>query len=325
MIRFVLLVVGLALVLVGIEPLYHAARNRRQAVLSCEQYARERPDAAWVRLTGCDVDYIGAGYRESGGRVAELLFPVRPAGQPRNVPAVAVVSTRDAAALDLAQRTIGGRRQPDQESYLVMMLEIVTALKAAREVEGYARVGLLERLTARRVISGLAGPIDPSSAVIDLHGRPNVLVPAIETAAGAVALLFFLFLQIPRRRPARAPAEIALRGLMLLNLPAEAGVDAVEHAPPLGSRNEVVRRLESALPGLRITGDGRGAVEKADCAIEVSLGAEDPVATAVLDARGAGAVEAVRKLVHVTGWRVYAPRRGTFVESEIAGAGRPHA
>lgn len=326
MIRLVLLIVGLALLLVAAGPLYHAARSREQLVLSCARFASERPEAAWLRLTGCDVDYVGAGYRESNGRVEELLFPVRPTGQARNVPAVVVVATRDATALDIAQRTIGDGRQPNQDAYLVMMLKIVTALKASREVEGYARVGWLERIAARRVISGLAGPVDASAIVVDLHERPDVLVPAIEAAAGAIALLLSLVLQIRgRRRRAPTPVltEVPLRGLMLLNLPPEAGPDAVEHAPPLGSRAEVVGRVQTALPGLRVSGEGRYALEGADCTIELSLGAADPVVTAVLDARGTGALDVVRKLVHETGWRVFAPRRGTFVDAEIAGgAGR---
>ncbi len=320
MMRVVPLIVGLALLLVAAGPLYHAARNRQQQVLSCEQYARQRPDAAWVRLTGCEVDYVGAGYRESDGQIEELLFPVRPAGQARNIPAVAVVATRDAAALDIAQRTIGGGRQPDQDAYLVMMMKIVTALQASREVEGYARVGLIDRLTAPRVLSGLAGPIDPSPVVIDLHAQPEVLVPAIEAAAGALALLLFVFLHIGgRRRSAKHVAgELPLRRLMLLNLPPEAGTEAVEHAPPLGSREEVVRRLQSALPELRIAEDGRGTLERADCALRVRLGADDQVATVVIDAIGAGAPEALRKVVSTTGWRVFAPRRGAFVDAEIA-------
>jgi hypothetical protein len=132
MIRILLLIVSVPFLFVGGEGLYHALRSRQQTVMTCDQFARDRPRVAWIRLTNCDVDYIGAGYRESRGRVTELLFPVRPAGQPRNVPAIAIVATTDPNALDIAQRAMAGPQQPDQEAFLVMMLRIVTALKAAR-------------------------------------------------------------------------------------------------------------------------------------------------------------------------------------------------
>src|SRR5918995_60723 len=106
MIRILLLLVGLPLLAIGSEGLYHAIRNREQRAMTCEQFVRERPKAAWLKLTNCDVDYIGAGYLESNGRISELLFPIRPAGQPRNIPAVAIIATKDSGALGIAQNTI---------------------------------------------------------------------------------------------------------------------------------------------------------------------------------------------------------------------------
>jgi hypothetical protein len=206
MIRLALLLVSVILLAAGGEGLYHVALNRVQRVMTCDRFARERPNVAWVRLTNCDIDYVGAGYRDSGGRITELLFPIRPAGLARNVPAVVVVATRDPRALEIAQRTIGSGQQATQESFLVMMLTIVTTLNVSREVEGYARTGLVEVLNARRVVSGLAGPIDRSPVVIDLHARPALLVPALEAAAGVHALVLFVLLQTPRRSRRRAAA-----------------------------------------------------------------------------------------------------------------------
>jgi hypothetical protein len=342
MIKFLLLLVGVPLLTIGSEGLYHAIRNREQRVMTCEQFVRERPKAAWLKLTNCDVDYIGAGYRESNGRISELLFPIRPTGQPRNVPAVAIVATKDGAALGIAQRTIGNGQQPDQEAFLVMMLSIITSLEASREMDGYARVGVVEALNARRVVSGLGGPLDPSPVVIDLRAQPSIVVPGVEIAAGALAVLVFVLLQIRGRRRVRAaaaeqadatsmptaldaapagtesPAMVMpqrLRGLMLLNLPANAGVEAIETAPPLGNRADVVRKLEETLPDLRIDDSGRGLFDGPDCTIAVALGTNEPVAAAVLDARGEGAVTMIRALIAATGWRVFAPRRGVFVDA----------
>jgi hypothetical protein len=256
---------------------------------------------------------------------------------------VAIVATKDGGALGIAQGTIGNGGQPDQEAFLVMMLTIVTSLKTSREVDGYARVGIVEALNARRVVSGLAGPLDPSPVVIDLRAQPPMVVPVLEFAAGALAVLMFVFLEVrgPSRARGAAAAEqpaapsmaaapdavtpvtespapvmpLKLRGLMLLNLPRNAGVEAIEVAPPLGNRADVVRKLEETLPDLGIDDSGRGTFNRPDCTISVALGTSEPVATAVLDAQGEGALTRIRALLEATGWRVFAPRRGVFVDA----------
>jgi hypothetical protein len=329
MIRMLLLVVGLPLLFIGSEGLYHAARNRQQTVMTCDQFARNRPTVAWIRLTACDVDYVGAGYRESRGRITELLFPVRPARQERNVPAAAIVATQDENALAIAQRTIGGSKQPNQEAFLVMMLTIVTSLKVSRQVDGYARVGIVDAVLARRIVAGLAGPIDSAFVVIDLYKQPPLLVPALEAAAGALALLVFLFLQIPRRSRSKGqpPAtDVAmdpstvwarrLRGLMLLNLPPDAGLERIETAPPLGSRADVIDTIAKALPGIRAGDDGSCTFNRPDHRVTISLGSDDPVVTAVIEGQGDLSVAAVRSILEITGWRVFAPRRGAFIDAE---------
>jgi hypothetical protein len=358
MIRILLLAVSLPLLFVGGEGLYHVARNSQRTVMSCERFARERPKIAWIRLVNCDLDYVGAGYRESGGRITELLFPVRPAGQQRTVPAAAIVSTRDPNALQIAERTIGGQQRPNQEAFLVMMLTIVTALKASREVDGHARVGFIDGLNARRVVSGLAGPIDPSATLIDLRQRPSIRVPALEAAAGALAFFAFLFLQFRGRRRLRsaraadlpivrtpqladlraaeipaleaprppgsltprppgslAPGPRRLRGLMLLNLSPDHGVERIEDAPPLGPRADVLQTLASVLPGIRADENGRCTVKRPDYSVTVSIGTDDTVATAVVDSQGEAAVAAVQSILRATGWRAFAPRRGAFIDA----------
>jgi hypothetical protein len=187
--------------------------------------------------------------------------------------------------------------------------------------------------------------------VIDLHGQPSIAVPAVEIAAGALAVLVFVFLQMRQRRlrlgagaePAAAaamavapdtspagtgsPATMtpqSLRGLMLLNLPADAGTEAIETAPPLGNKADVVRKLEETLPALGIDDSGRGTFNGPDYTIVVALGTNEPVATVVLDAQGDGALTAVRALLATTGWRVFAPRRGVFVDaSQLHGLMEP--
>lgn len=335
LIRIALLLVSLPLLAHGGEGLYVAARSRTQAQLTCAQYFQQRPRSGWVRLSGCEVDYIRAGYREARGRITELFFPLRPTGTSPAVPAVVVLATRDPEVLGIAERTIGGGTSTDQDSFLVMMLQIVTAMRVSKEVDGFVRPPL-ETLRTRTSLSAIRAPLDEHFVILDLHARPVLLYPAIEVATGALALLLFAFLSVRLRRKKRADALIpeaqapetveagdaasmadrpagAIRGVMLLNLPATATVADIETAPPLGSQAQVRDRLSSVLPGVTFDEFGRGSYNRPDVAVSIDLAKKWVVHTAVLDLEGEAAERTLQKLLATTGWRAFSPKRWTFL------------
>lgn len=345
--RLLLLVGGLVLLALGAQGIYHAASNSRRIEMSCDAFSRGRPDALWLRLTDCELDYLGAGYYESRGRISELFFPVRPTGRSLSEPAPLVAATRDPMVLALAEDTMGGSRQPDQEQYLVMMLKIVTALRAAREIEGYRRAGAVHVLRTGQQLSGMTASLSEDVAVIDLHRSPDLRNPAALAAAGTAMMLAagLLFRRRAPAAPAHAdvlaatapePREKAslstphyvetaapdsgqsehLRGVMLLNLPPGVGPDAIEDAPPLGTRAEVANAIDVVFPLVVFGTDGRGTFARHDTLVTFDIGRYDPVATVVLDARGGTAIADVMTLLRTTGWRAFAPRAGVFLALE---------
>lgn len=108
---------------------------------------------------------------------------------------------------------------------------------------------------------------------------------------------------------------LRIRGLMLLNLKPSDGADRIEHAPPLGTRDEVIRAAEIAAPGIRFDDAGRGEVGGYDHRVTIDLGNDPSVYTAVVSADGAG-VDIVRALMERQQWRAYAPRAGVFIEPD---------
>lgn len=336
MLKGAILVAGLLLIMFGAERLVLAATNQQQVTVSCESFYDSPPSALWLRITGCEIDYIGAGYREWRGRIVQMYFPARPVGRTAD-PARIVATTTDPAVLTLAEGTIGGGRTPDQEQFLVMMLKIVTALRAARVIDGYAKASLLERITSREAIGGLSTPIAPDAIVIDLNRRPRMLGPGAATIAGVMLIGLFAVLQFRRRtvtpRPMPAapdvttalspPTEAAaaimsatrLR-LLLLNLAPDVGADAIEHAPPLGRRDEVIATIGRVLPGIRFDASGEGSSGGPDFLLTVNIGPTDPVYAVVLDARGAPALSIVKRVLEQTGWRAFAAKTGVFINAE---------
>ena len=327
-----LLLAGFVFLIHGGTALYSAAINRQPVLVPCDQFFRQRPSALWLRVTGCEIDYLNAAYRESNGRLDELFLPIRPPSQPPTSPVTLVVATSDPQVLAIAGTAIGNNRLPDQDAYVGMMRRIVTMLRASKEVEGYARSGFIERLQTRRALAGLAAPLAPDFVVLDLHGRPSLMRPGIEAGIG----LGLLLVAIPwlRGRTGRAAVPIAeptaeshseseppvtlptrrLPSVMLLNLGPSAGVSELESAPPLGPRDQVRGRIDGILGATETAEDGRTTVGGPGWLLAFDLGREDQVWTITVEARGDGSIGALERLGGETGWRVFVPKLGTFVD-----------
>src|SRR5262245_54704591 len=136
-------VVAVALVALGGEGLYHAFRSQEQIEIGCSDLAASRPYSHRLRVTGCEIEYGGVGYR-GGAAIEELFFPARPAG--RAVPAPVVIVTRDPAVLAVAQPILGGGRGRSAEQSVAEMRRIVEAAGARQSIDGLARAGVIERL-----------------------------------------------------------------------------------------------------------------------------------------------------------------------------------
>jgi hypothetical protein len=116
------------------EGIYHAARGRQPVALTCEQFVAGRLPSPRVAVAGCEVNYAGAGYRESGGQVEDLFLPARPAGG-RGVPAPIVIATRDPGAIAWREACSAGSG-PTSEQSLEIMRRVVAGLNVSSVIDG---------------------------------------------------------------------------------------------------------------------------------------------------------------------------------------------
>ena len=313
--RLVALALGVPLLAHGAEGLYYAARNTELVSVACDQFMQTPPRARWLRVTGCDIDYTHPAFSASSGRVSELFFAMRLRSQPASAPASLVVATRNADALAIADQGLGHGTQVDEETFTVAMLRIVNLLRAAREVDGYARNGVLERAFTRRALADFTAALAPDAIVLDLHAQPTMVRPAIEAAAGVLLVVAGVLRRRARGTQATASAALLERCLppaMLLNLEI-AERREIEYAPPLGTRDDVVAQISGVLGPVTDEGGGRYRVGENDWSLTLDLGRDDPVWTATADARGSeAALDALDRLARETRWRVYVPRLGSF-------------
>jgi hypothetical protein len=362
MLRLILLVPAAALLVFAGEGIYYAARGRQAVAVGCDALLRDRPQSPRLLVTGCEINYAGAGYRESGGQVEELFLPARPVGG-QALPAPIVIATRDRKAIALARSAFGGGRAVTPEQSLEAMRKVVTVLRVSPAIEGLARTGFIERLRTQRILSRLPPPIGEHALVVDLDGRPDFLRPGLALAGG---MLLGLIAVWPRRRnrmvtdatspatarpslvdgrsnqhdpecafdegaereamsrphhvPARTAApppavSVALPRLLLLALDVASGPEAIETAPPLGSRAEVIAILMGVIPDL--AADARHLVlARPDGSVKLNLGPHDPIPTAVIEATGESGVALVKEVLLMTGWRAFSPKTGLFMSVE---------
>ena len=322
--RVALVLVSLALIVHGSEGLYVGLQSRNLEEVSCEDFHDIGVSSSWVRITGCELDYLNVGYRDgsstpwqrflpnSGQGISELLFPVRARGTDPDTPVKLIVSTRDPVVLALAERTVAGNGNKDQESFLVTMLQVVTAMRASRQIDGMLR-GPLAQLRGRGAIEAIHAIRADDVAVLDLHERPSTLIPAAEVLAGLLGLALFVSWR-RRSRKVQAISRVSGPRLMLLNLGPGATTHDIEFAPPLGTQDEVRSLMVLSLPGISFDDSGRGTFTVRAGSVEIDLRADDPVYTAVVTVRGY-ATPAVARLLDETGWQAYAPHPGIFVTS----------
>jgi hypothetical protein len=108
--------------------------------------------------------------------------------------------------------------------------------------------------------------------------------------------------------------HVALPRLLLLALDVSAGPEAIETAPPLGTRAEVAAILHGVIPDLDISKSP--VLARPDGSVRIDLGPRDPVPTAVLVAHGEAGVALVKEVLLMTGWRAFAPKTGLFMTAD---------
>jgi hypothetical protein len=257
MLRIVLLILAVPFFLLGLEGLYNATRGRQQATLTCEQFAGGERPSLLVRVTGCEIDYSGAAYRDSGGRIRELFFPARPAGRGGPAPLVAVTS--NTTALQLAQAALGNRRQPSAEESTAAMQQVAAAAGASEEIRGLIRASLLQQFASERVLSGISVPLAENVSILDLQRQPDFVFPVLQIVGGLI-LLAVGFLMGRQSPPVVAEPDSGDRAEVLARLLKHTAALRLEEGGATADSMPATRSI--ATPGERAGPRHRRSVEE---------------------------------------------------------------
>ena len=342
MVKWMLAAAGLILASLGVDGMYQALRDRTAATVSCGDLAAGLAVSNHLRVSGCELDLSGAGYHGEPDALTEVYVLTRVPGS--STPGRLIVATRDPSTLSAAQAVLALTQTGRTAAALAAARSrFAAALQRDSTLEGLARSGVVERGRTRRVLSGLPAPVAEDAVILDLGGKPDFVQPALALIAGTL-LGALAFVTPGRERPSRlaaaSPGAVATAAttpafgaragrprsatpartvkiprLLLLDVDQAAGPDAVEHAPPLGTRDDVIGILRGVVDELELDAPGRTLCHRSG-ALSLDLGAQDPVPTIVVDARGEAGAALAREILLVAGWRAFAPKTGLFVTAD---------
>ncbi len=156
----------------GGQGVYTWATNRQPVAMSCQDFVGAKPRAKWLRLTGCEVDLLGASYKQSiGGRIKEAYLPVRPPGEEDGAALHVLLSTRDDAMLSLLARMADIE---EEKELLQFMLENRETLRQTRDVEGLMQFGIDLTSEDRAKLAGLDDSLAEDFAILAEGEKPGL-------------------------------------------------------------------------------------------------------------------------------------------------------
>jgi hypothetical protein len=85
----------------------------------------------------------------------------------------------------------------------------------------------------------------------------------------------------------------------------------------------VLERIEAILGHIGAAPDGRVNLRGPNWALTLDVGREDPVWTVTIETRGAESADVLARLVRETGWRLFMPKLGRFVDRSALSALSP--
>lgn len=158
-------------------------------------------------------------------------------------------------------------------------------------------------------------PDQPVPVPASTGSSGKTISPAVDPAAERRRLL-----------PGPSTRRFPVPAIMLLNLDATAPLSALETAPPLGRREEVIARVRHALPTITFDEVGRLVLPEKDPDLVCELGRQEIVHTLVVRSAGEHGLDLLAALVAASGWRAYVPKLGRFMAAEeLRGLGEPIA
>jgi hypothetical protein len=207
-VRLTLVFVCVILLLFGLgaQGIYVAIKNRNPAVMSCEDYSRTRPKAAWLAITNCVLDLSSAAYEtlkyQNMEVPTELFIPVRSASERQPAKDTILLATRDPELMKVLREM---ESVPSGEEFKEWLARNADRVLVRRDVQGLVQFGVELDKQQRRKLARLQDNLAPDFIILDEGRRPEIKQSVGYLALGAVMVVVSIVFVRRTREP--APAE----------------------------------------------------------------------------------------------------------------------
>lgn len=208
------LVFGCVIILLfgmGAQGIYTAMKNRNPAVMSCEQFAANKPKAEWLSITNCVLDLNDACYATLTYKGAELptelYIPVRSAGAKESGKGIKdniVLMTRDPALMKMIYEMEKTRSEAEFKEWLTRNAD---KMIVRRDVKGLVQFGVELKSQERRKLASLQDNLASDFIILDEGKRPEISQSIGYLALGVVLVVISIFV-IKRSVQEPEPAEV---------------------------------------------------------------------------------------------------------------------
>jgi len=189
----------------GAQGIYTAVKNRKPVVMSCEEFSRIKPKAAWLALTNCTIDLSSAAYEtliyQNVAIPSELFIPVRSASEKEPVKDTVLLATRDPELMKTLREM---ESQPSEEALKEWIARNVERVFMRRDVKGLVQFGVELDTKQRRKLAKLQDNLAPDFIILSEGKKPEFTQSFGYLALGSVFVVISVVMVRRGREPAAA-------------------------------------------------------------------------------------------------------------------------
>lgn len=189
----------------GAQGIYTAVKNRKPVVMSCEDFSRIKPKAAWLALTNCTIDLSSAAYQtlkyQNVEVPSELFIPVRSASEKEPVKDTILLATRDPELMKTLREM---ESQPSQAELKDWIARNADRVFIRRNVKGLVQFGVELDAQQKRKLAKLQHNLAPGFIILDEGKRPEITQSFGYLALGVVFVVISVVVVKRGREPAAA-------------------------------------------------------------------------------------------------------------------------
>jgi hypothetical protein len=179
-----------------------AIENRQPTRLSIAEYAKKKPKAAWLELTGAALAINGAMHATRGGKMEEVYIPLVDVHGDDATKIAVLLVTDDPKLMNLYQAVANIK----DEAKLKALLDANADKLLDKTVSGVVRYGIDLRESDRKQLAALDDELAPDFILLEAGKKPSLAIGLVVLALGLLLAALALSSLRSQLRRALPPA-----------------------------------------------------------------------------------------------------------------------